>query len=110
MFRLPEHMQRLLDSAKIYRMDLPFTLEELCAGVVSLIEANGITPCYIRPIALRGYGEGRQPQGYSPVEVYMANFPWGNMAATAERTSASQAGTALRPTLCPPWPRPEPTT
>ena len=39
-FRLPEHMQRLLDSAKIYRMDLPFTLEELCAGVVELIEAN----------------------------------------------------------------------
>ena len=56
-FRLPEHMQRLLDSAKIYRMDLPFTLEELCAGVVDVIEANGVTPCYIRPIALRGYGE-----------------------------------------------------
>ena len=76
-FRLPEHMQRLLDSAKIYRMDLPFTLEELCAGVVSLIEANGITPCYIRPIALRGYGEmGVSPKG-TPIEVYMANFPWG---------------------------------
>ena len=76
-FRLPEHMQRLLDSAKIYRMDLPFTLEELCAGVVELIEANGITPCYIRPIALRGYGEiGVSPKG-SPIQVYIANFPWG---------------------------------
>jgi branched-chain amino acid aminotransferase len=70
-------MQRLLDSAKIYRMDLPFTLEELCAGVVSLIEANGVTPCYIRPIALRGYGEmGVSPKG-TPIEVYIANFPWG---------------------------------
>ncbi len=80
-FRLPEHMQRLLDSAKIYRMDLPFNLEELCAGVVDLIEANGVTPCYIRPIALRGYGEiGVSPKG-SPVEVYIANFPWGKYIA-----------------------------
>ena len=80
-FRLPEHMQRLLDSAKIYRMDLPFTLEELCAGVVELIEANGVAPCYIRPIALRGYGEiGVSPKG-SPIEVYIANFPWGKYIA-----------------------------
>jgi len=58
-------------------MDLPFTLEELCAAAVELVEANGVTPCYIRPIALRGYGEiGVSPKG-SPIEVYMANFPWG---------------------------------
>jgi branched-chain amino acid aminotransferase len=76
-FRLPEHMQRLLDSARIYRMELPYTLEELSAGVVDLIEANGVAPCYIRPIALRGYGEmGVSPHG-SPIEVYIANFPWG---------------------------------
>jgi branched-chain amino acid aminotransferase len=76
-FRLPEHMQRLLDSARIYRMELPYSLEELCAGVVELVEANGVAPCYIRPIALRGYGEmGVSPNG-SPIEVYIANFPWG---------------------------------
>ena len=52
-------------------------LEELCAGVVELIEANAVTPCYIRPIVLRGYGEiGVSPKG-SPIEVYIANFPWG---------------------------------
>jgi branched-chain amino acid aminotransferase len=80
-FRLPEHMQRLLDSAKIYRMELPFSLDELCAAVVDLIEANGIAPCYIRPIAIRGYGEiGVNPKG-SPIEVYMANFPWGKYVA-----------------------------
>ncbi len=80
-FRLPEHMQRLLDSAKIYRMELPFSLDELCAGVVDVIEANGIAPCYIRPIALRGYGEiGVSPKG-SPIEVYIANFPWGKYLA-----------------------------
>ena len=47
----------------------------------TLIEANGIAPCYIRPIALRGYGEiGVNPKG-SPIEVYIANFPWGKYVA-----------------------------
>src|SRR5208282_4476821 len=53
-FRLEEHMQRLLDSAKIYRMPVGYTLEELWSATVDLVEANGIAPCYIRPIALRG--------------------------------------------------------
>jgi branched-chain amino acid aminotransferase len=76
-FRLPEHMQRLLDSAKIYRMGLPYSLDQLCTGVVDLVEANETAPCYIRPIALRGYGEiGVNPKG-SPIDVYIANFPWG---------------------------------
>ena len=80
-FRLPEHMQRLLDSAKIYRMQIPFTLDELCAGVVDVIESNGIAPCYIRPIVIRGYGEiGVNPKG-SPIETYIANFPWGKYVA-----------------------------
>ena len=80
-FRLPEHMQRLLDSAKIYRMAVPYTLEELCAAVVDLIEANDVAPCYVRPIVLRGYGEiGVSPKG-SPIEVYIANFPWGKYIA-----------------------------
>jgi branched-chain amino acid aminotransferase len=80
-FRLPEHMQRMLDSAKIYRMELPFTLEELCTAVVDLVEANGVAPCYIRPIALRGYGEMGVDPTKSPVEVYVANFPWGKYIA-----------------------------
>ena len=76
-FRLPEHMQRLLDSAKIYRMPMAYSLDQLSSAVVELVEANGVAPCYIRPIALRGYGEiGVNPKG-SPTEVYMANFPWG---------------------------------
>jgi len=80
-FRLPEHMQRMLDSARIYRMELPFTLDELCAAVVDVVENNGVAPCYIRPIALRGYGEiGVSPKG-SPIEVYIANFPWGKYIA-----------------------------
>jgi len=76
-FRLQEHMQRLLDSAKIYRMPLPYTLDELCSGVVDLVEANGIAPCYVRPIAFRGYGEMGVNPLRAPIEVYIANFPWG---------------------------------
>lgn len=80
-FRLPEHMQRLLDSAKIYRMPLPYSLEQLSNAVVDLIEANEVAPCYIRPIAFRGYGEiGVNPKN-SPVEVYIANYPWGKYVA-----------------------------
>ena len=76
-FRLSEHMQRLLDSAKIYRMDLGFTLQQLTAAVVDVVEANGVAPCYIRPFAFRGYGEiGVNPVA-NPMEVYIANFPWG---------------------------------
>jgi branched-chain amino acid aminotransferase len=76
-FRLHDHMQRLLDSAKIYRMPLPYSLEELCSAVVDIVESNGVVPCYIRPIAFRGYGEIGVNPLRSPVEVYIANFPWG---------------------------------
>lgn len=75
-FRLPEHMQRLLDSARIYRMEVPYSLDELTGAVTDLVGANGVAPCYIRPIIFRGYGEiGVSPKG-SPTEVYLANFPW----------------------------------
>jgi branched-chain amino acid aminotransferase len=76
-FRLPEHMARLVDSAKIYRMPLPYTVDQLSAAVVDVIEANGTAPCYIRPFAFRGYGEIGVNPLKSPVEVYISNFPWG---------------------------------
>jgi branched-chain amino acid aminotransferase len=76
-FRLPEHMQRLLDSARIYRMEIPYTLEQLNAAVIELVESNGVAPCYVRPISFRGYGEiGVNPKG-CPVETYIVNYPWG---------------------------------
>jgi branched-chain amino acid aminotransferase len=76
-FRLPEHMQRMIDSAKIYRMPLPYSLDQLSNAVIDLVESNGVAPCYIRPIAFRGYGEmGVHPKG-APTEVYIANYSWG---------------------------------
>lgn len=76
-FRAKEHMQRLLDSAKIYRIDVDYTVEELIAGMADLIKNNGTWPCYIRPIVLRGYGEAGVNPFNSPTEVYICNYPWG---------------------------------
>ena len=64
-FRAKEHMQRLLDSAKIYRIDVDFTVEDLITGMAEVVRNNGVWPCYIRPIVLRGYGEA----GVNPVQL-----------------------------------------
>ncbi len=83
-FRLPEHMQRLIDSGKIYRMSLPYSLDQLCSATVDVVEANAVAPCYIRPVVIRGYGEiGVNPKN-SPIEVYIANYPWGKYVAGDE--------------------------
>ena len=80
-FRLPEHSQRLLDSAKIYRMDLAYTAEQIAQACVELVEVNKVTPCYIRPVAFRGYGEAGVYPLNCPMEIYIANFPWGKYVA-----------------------------
>jgi len=76
-YRAKEHIQRLLDSSKIYRIDVDYSAEDLIAGMVQLIKANGVWPCYIRPIVLRGYGEAGVNPFNSPTEVYICNYPWG---------------------------------
>lgn len=76
-FRLREHMQRLVDSSKIYRLDLDYSLEQLCDAGCHLVATNGVWPCYLRPIVMRGYGDAGVNPFTSPVEVYMANYPWG---------------------------------
>ncbi len=76
-FRAPEHMQRLLDSAKIYRIGVDYTCNELVEAMVELVRENGVWPCYVRPIVLRGYGELGVNPANVPTEVYIANYPWG---------------------------------
>jgi len=76
-FRAQEHIQRLLDSAKIYRMEVGFGLEELVAAMTDLVRTNGVWPCYIRPIIFRGYGDAGVTPVNCPVEVYIVNYPWG---------------------------------
>src|SRR5258708_29339675 len=76
-FRLRDHMQRLMDSAKIYRIEFEYTLDHLCASALELVAAIGVWPCYLRPIVMRGYGEAGVNPFNSPIEVYMTNYPWG---------------------------------
>ncbi|HXZ81182.1 MAG TPA: branched-chain amino acid transaminase [Terriglobales bacterium] len=83
-FRAAEHMQRLLDSSKIYRIEVSFTRDELVQGMVELIRSNGVWPCYIRPIVLRGYGEAGVNPFNSPTEVYICNYPWGKYLAKGD--------------------------
>lgn len=77
-FRLREHMQRLLNSCKILMIDVPFTLDELCDAVVEVVRANGMTDgCYIRPLVYLGYGEMGVNPLPAPVNVAIACWPWG---------------------------------
>jgi len=76
-FRATEHIQRLVDSAKVYRIDVPFTRDEIIKGMVETVAQNGVWPCYVRPIILRGYGEAGVNPFNSPTEVYIINYPWG---------------------------------
>ena len=76
-FRLREHMQRLLNSAHVYRMDPGFSVDDLCKAALDLVQLNKVHACYIRPIVFRGYGDvGVDPMG-CPIEVYMACWEWG---------------------------------
>ncbi len=76
-FRLREHMQRLMNSAHVYRMDVPFTLDELCQASIDVVRVNKVPACYIRPIVLRGYGDAGVNAQKNPIEVYFACWEWG---------------------------------
>ena len=78
-FRLRDHTRRLFDSAKIYRMTLPFTPEQIEDACRQVIAGNALTRgAYIRPIALRGYGElGVAPRNEPPTDVAVAAWEWG---------------------------------
>ena len=76
-FRLREHMQRLINSAKIYRMELPFTVEDFSSAATELVSLNKLKSCYVKPIVLRGYGEAGVNPLNNPIEIYMACWSWG---------------------------------
>ena len=76
-FRLEEHMDRLMLSARVYRMETAFTSDQIRDACVEVVAVNGLKECYIRPVIYRGYENlGVNPFG-SPVEVAVAAFPWG---------------------------------
>src|SRR5229473_2538452 len=77
-FRLREHMQRLINSGRIYRMELPYSVDEFSSVACELVRLNKMGACYVKPIVIRGYGEvGVNPLN-SPIETYMACWNWGS--------------------------------
>jgi branched-chain amino acid aminotransferase len=83
LFRPREHMRRLLDSAKIYRMRLAYSVDELTNAVLDVIRENNMRSCYVRPIVLRGYGDIGVLPTNNPIDTYIACFPWGRYLGEA---------------------------
>jgi branched-chain amino acid aminotransferase len=76
-FRLEEHIRRLVDSAKIYRMESRFSAEQFSRVCVEIIARNKLEAAYIRPLIYRGYENlGVNPIG-NPVDAAVAAYPWG---------------------------------
>ncbi|MFV0388492.1 MAG: branched-chain amino acid transaminase [Pyrinomonadaceae bacterium] len=80
-FRLDEHMQRLLNSAKIYRMEVNFSRDDFAGAATELVRDSGLDECYIRPLIFRGLDEANPAFGVNPfpnpLESYIAVWEWG---------------------------------
>jgi branched-chain amino acid aminotransferase len=102
-FRLREHIQRLFDSATIYRMEIPFAVEEVCNAATELIRVNKMESAYLRPIVLRGYGDVGVNPSNCPVEAYMACWDWGRYLGEEAVKGGVDVGVSS-------WQRPAPNT
>ena len=76
-FRLREHLTRLVNSVKIYRIELDYSVDQLVLAHRELVARNKVDSCYIRPMVVRGYGAAGMVPFDSPVEVYIPCWPWG---------------------------------
>jgi branched-chain amino acid aminotransferase len=76
-FRVRDHVRRLLDSAKIYRIKMHYGTDELTEAMLELVRVNELGACYFRPIALRGYGDVGVLPLDNPTELYIACWEWG---------------------------------
>ncbi|HEX8423538.1 MAG TPA: branched-chain-amino-acid transaminase, partial [Pyrinomonadaceae bacterium] len=80
-FRLREHMQRFLNSAKIYRMDHEWRLDQLQEAAIELVSRGGLEQCYLRPILFRSLDEERPAFGVNPfpnpLDCYIGAWDWG---------------------------------
>jgi branched-chain amino acid aminotransferase len=77
-FRLREHIRRMQDSAKIYRMEnIGFSADQLADAMLELVRVNQMDACYLRPIVMRGYGEIGVYGMKNPIDVFIACWSWG---------------------------------
>ncbi len=91
-FRLTEHMERLERSAKMMRMQMPYSVEEMVEATLALIKANGLPACYIRPLVYRGYGVMGLDPLPAPVDTVIAVWPWESYLGEEALSSGVDAG------------------
>lgn len=102
-FRMREHIRRLFDSAKIYRMAIPYSLEQLEEAVLETVRANNLKSCYVRPLVYRGLGQLGVNPLTCPVNCMIAVWSWGKYLGEA----AMKNGVSVRISS---WNRPAPNT
>ena len=102
-FRLDSHLRRLFDSVRIYRTEIPYTMQELETAVLDTVRANNMRACYIRPIVYRGYGDVGVNPLTCPVEVSIAVWEWGAYLGPDALTEGIDACVST-------WNRPAPNT
>jgi branched-chain amino acid aminotransferase len=76
-FRLQDHTRRLFESAKIYRMEIPYSFDEINRACIDIVAANEFEDCYLRPVVYRGYGSLGVFPGACPVDVVIGAWRWG---------------------------------
>ena len=76
-FRNEDHIKRFYDSAKVYRMEIPYTKEEFGKAIIETIRINELKECYIRPFAFRGYGAMGVNPLKNPINCAIAVWEWG---------------------------------
>ena len=102
-FRLRDHLRRLEDSCRVYRIPLDYSIDELVEATVATVAKNSLESCYIRPCVLRGYGTAGMNALGGPVETYIPCFPWGAYLGEEGLKNGIDACVSS-------WQRPEPNT
>lgn len=81
-YRLEDHIKRLHDSAKIYRMNVSWKVDDVCQACVDTVQKNDFGACYIRPVVVRGFGSFGVNPFDNPLETYIAVWEWGTYLGT----------------------------
>ena len=93
-FRLDAHIRRLMDSATIYRMSPEHSADTIREACRTIVRANSLGACYIRPMILRGFGGAGLYAPNSPIETYVAAWPWGAYLGEEGLTQGVDVGTS----------------
>lgn len=102
-FRLNEHVKRLFNSAKVYKIDIPYTQEEIAQAIRDTVKINELASCYIRPVVFRGYGQlGVNPLS-CPVNTVIAAWEWGSYLGKEGMANGVDVGVSS-------WRKPAPDT